>query len=209
MLELPVGGRTPPPARAAVLPTQDLPPVSDDPVGGWECARLTLRLLAPLVAGEYTSGNAVRSASRLPGRLLLPAVLGMLGVDAAHLAARGGRLVVTDATVDVGGVAGRVPPHVLVAAKDNPRRLYNTLAEPVPAGVRVVEVAGYVGPLTDDGVALAPCPMAEYTHNTISDDVQRPTSAVGGLSRPGFVGDSQPCEGRSHASTEEVPGRGP
>jgi transposase len=27
------------------------------------------------------------------------------------------------------------------------------------------------------------------------------------LSRPG--GDSQPCEGRSHASTEEVPGRGP
>jgi hypothetical protein len=29
------------------------------------------------------------------------------------------------------------------------------------------------------------------------------------LSRPGFVGDSQPCEGRSHASTEEVPGRGP
>jgi hypothetical protein len=29
------------------------------------------------------------------------------------------------------------------------------------------------------------------------------------LSRPGFVGDSQPCEGRSHASTEQVPGRGP
>jgi hypothetical protein len=26
------------------------------------------------------------------------------------------------------------------------------------------------------------------------------------VSRPGFVGDSQPCEGRSHASTEEVPG---
>src|SRR5947207_4346026 len=26
------------------------------------------------------------------------------------------------------------------------------------------------------------------------------------LSRPGFVGDSQPCEGGSHASTEEVPG---
>jgi hypothetical protein len=29
------------------------------------------------------------------------------------------------------------------------------------------------------------------------------------VSRPGFVGGSQPCEGRSHASTEEVPGRGP
>src|SRR5438552_13769015 len=29
------------------------------------------------------------------------------------------------------------------------------------------------------------------------------------LSRPGFVGDSQPCEGRSYASTQEVPGRGP
>lgn len=26
------------------------------------------------------------------------------------------------------------------------------------------------------------------------------------VSRPGFVGDFQPCEGRSHASTEEVPG---
>jgi hypothetical protein len=32
---------------------------------------------------------------------------------------------------------------------------------------------------------------------------------LGDLSRPGFVGGSQPCEGRSHASTEEVPGRGP
>ena len=28
------------------------------------------------------------------------------------------------------------------------------------------------------------------------------------MSRPGFVGDSQPCEGGSHVSTEEVPGRG-
>jgi 2-methylisocitrate lyase-like PEP mutase family enzyme len=26
------------------------------------------------------------------------------------------------------------------------------------------------------------------------------------MSRPGFVGDSRPCEGRSHASSEEVPG---
>jgi hypothetical protein len=34
-------------------------------------------------------------------------------------------------------------------------------------------------------------------------------SADDGVSRPGFVGDSQPCEGGSHASTEEVPGRGP
>jgi hypothetical protein len=28
----------------------------------------------------------------------------------------------------------------------------------------------------------------------------------GDMSRPGFVGDSQPCEGRSHASSEEVSG---
>ncbi len=34
-------------------------------------------------------------------------------------------------------------------------------------------------------------------------------AAIRSLSRPGFVGDSQPCEGGSHASTEEVPGRGP
>jgi hypothetical protein len=35
-------------------------------------------------------------------------------------------------------------------------------------------------------------------------EVVRTTSRA--MSRPGFVGDSQPCEGRSHASTEEVPG---
>jgi non-specific serine/threonine protein kinase len=29
------------------------------------------------------------------------------------------------------------------------------------------------------------------------------------MSRPGFTGGSQPCEGRDHASTEEVPRRGP
>ena len=37
--------------------------------------------------------------------------------------------------------------------------------------------------------------------------LHRPRRAAFSLSRPGFVGDSQPCEGRSHASTEEVPGR--
>jgi hypothetical protein len=47
---------------------------------------------------------------------------------------------------------------------------------------------------------------------TLDGDTFDGTSLAGKpavLSRPGFVGDSQPCEGRSHGSTEEVPGRGP
>jgi len=47
--------------------------------------------------------------------------------------------------------------------------------------------------IAPEGVAAMPAKFRAM----IGDDV----------SRPGFVGDSQPCEGRSHASTEEVPGR--
>jgi cell division protein FtsX len=68
---------------------------------------------------------------------------------------------------------------------------------------------------------LKPELMPESFHATVTDAsiaeaVELVMGTVDGvqdvalrMSRPGFVGGSQPCEGRSHASTEEVPGRGP
>lgn len=53
--------------------------------------------------------------------------------------------------------------------------------------------------------------LVRGTRGELRDDeiVHMPAPRTITLSRPGFVGDSQPCEGRSHASIEEVPGRGP
>lgn len=148
----------------------------------WECARLRLELLTPVAVAERTVGNAVRSADYIPGRLLLPAILGLLKEDAAHVAARGGGLVVTDATVEINGVAGRPAPAAIVCDKTDPGWLCNELVETRPAGFRSVPVAGYLGAYTGgEPPRVVGCRLAEYTHNSIADDVQRPTEDIGGL----------------------------
>jgi CRISPR-associated protein Csx10 len=149
---------------------------------GWECVELGLRLLTPTVVGERTVGNAVRSLDYIPGRILLPAILRMLDIDAAHLAARAGGLVVTDATVEIDGVAGRRAPNLLVSDKAEPAWLANRGVEDIPAAMHPTPVDGYVGPFTGQACpSVAMSSRAEYAHNTIADAEQRPTEEVGGL----------------------------
>lgn len=128
----------------------------------WEIADLRLELRTPVVAHDVTVGNAVRTLDYVPGWLLLPAVLQRLaGASAsgaradAPSAARAGDLIVTNATLQVNGRAGRPGPR---------------------------PQTGYTAQAADDRRAeIRQVRLTEHAHNAIKDAVQRPTEAVGGL----------------------------
>jgi RNA-directed DNA polymerase len=64
-----------------------------------------------------------------------------------------------------------------------------------------------------NAIAIAGSSTGEKEQRLVHKHCRRRHRARGSpadtVSRPGLVGGSQPCEGRSHASTQEVPGRGP
>ncbi|MFF4652623.1 RAMP superfamily CRISPR-associated protein [Streptomyces sp. NPDC001380] len=173
------------PTPAAPARPEPLPVAADrqDQQEGWELADLRLVLHRPLVAHERTVGNAVRSAGRVPGWTLLPAVLERLDAPAAALAARRGELAVTDATLEVDGVRGRPAPLALLHAKGEGTARCNLLAETPAAGVPMESFDGHYVGVHRPGRPLVPrrCTLTEHTHNTIDDRRQRPVKELGGL----------------------------
>ncbi|MBU7600228.1 hypothetical protein JGS22_021985 [Streptomyces sp. P38-E01] len=177
-------GRAAPPlpdpgAAPEVLPVA---PHRTDVDEEWEAAELRLVVRRPLVAHERTVGNSVRSAGRVAGRRLLPAVLEKLGSAELAAAARGGRLVITDATVEVDGAAGRPEPLALARTKQVPGRPVNLLQELPTEAVEYPDGSGYVGPHSPGRPPeRGACGYTQLTHNTVDDALQRPVEEVGGL----------------------------
>ena len=159
---------------------------------GWEVVRLRLKLppdSALLVAGRSV-GNAVLGAGFVPGTMLLPTVLGRLAHSMADPAApaRRGDLLVTDATIEVDGAAGRPVPRTWFHPKGDD-------ASPVN---RMVTAVGSGGPAQPErppaaeryeGYFVGPAPAAMLArprhtvraHNVIEDGTGRPASALVGL----------------------------
>ncbi|MER6274446.1 RAMP superfamily CRISPR-associated protein [Streptomyces sp900105755] len=176
-------GRPTPPQ----VPTQDavtVPPVlpeTSQARDGWEIADLRMVLRRPLVAHERTVGNEVRSFTYVPGWMLLPAVLQRLDCPQAALAARTGELVVTNATVEVGGRPGRPAPLALARLKNDQAKHVNLMAEIPDEPVESFE-GTYVGKYRPGReLPQGTCSLTELTHSTILDEQQRPVEAVGGL----------------------------
>ena len=177
-------GRAAPPLPEPCAPPEVLPvsPHRADADEEWEAAELRLVVRRPLVAHERTVGNTVRSAGRVAGRRLLPAVLEKLGSAELAAAARGGRLVITDATVEVDGAAGRPEPLALARTKQAPGRPVNLLQELPTEAVELPDGSGYVGPHHPGRPpARGTCAFTHLIHNTVDDALQRPVEAVGGL----------------------------
>ncbi|MGP4109722.1 RAMP superfamily CRISPR-associated protein [Streptomyces sp. 4N509B] len=142
---------------------------------GWEQATLVLRTRTPVLAYAQTQGNLVRGRDHLPGWVLLPNVLGRLRGRAAALAIRGD-LVVTAAT------PGRPVPRVFTTAKDDPAAVRaNTLAEAPPDGTKAARRGYLDDTAADEALRLRLPEMVVRMHNTIEDDVQRPTRDIGGV----------------------------
>ncbi|TYB45555.1 RAMP superfamily CRISPR-associated protein [Actinomadura chibensis] len=167
-------------------PAPERPPAPDSPGrrrpagDGWECAVLRMTLETPLLAYERTVGNLVQGRDHAPGWMLLGPVLRRLGSPAAAAAARRGDLVVTPATPRVGGARGRPVPRAFDRDKDETGVYLNRMVEGIPNGNAFKRVRrGYVA--GSARMAVETPGFVLRMHNTIEDESQRPTEALGGV----------------------------
>lgn len=179
---------TPPPAHHVPAPPSALPyrvddqpdPGSPTAQPGWERVELVVTVEQPVLVGATVLGNVVQGADHIPGWCLMPEVARRLG-GAAHAAVRTGDLVVTAATPQSGRGGRTLPvPKVLVHAKGDTKRVIgNRMADAETFGKPYR--GGYVVPEGEDAHAIVIPATTVRMHNSVQDDVQRPTRAVGGV----------------------------
>lgn len=169
-----------PPPSAAPYAVADRPaPAPPAAETGWERVELLITVEQAVLAAATVLGNVVRGASRLPGWCLMPEVTRRLG-GAAHALVRTGDLLVTAATPLTERGAGTLPvPRVLVHGKGDSAVIGNRMVEAVPAGKPYRD--GYVVPEGAETHAVVTPPFTLRMHNSVQDDVQRPTRKVGGV----------------------------
>lgn len=156
----------------------------------WVSLDIEIKAEAPLVVPKRVIGNVVYSQGDIPGTYLLGPVtrpLMSLIPDLFAYVSRGD-LQVLFARPTVAGSRGRPVPFALYYEKEKGgfekggevRNRLRVLAE------GKVQLKGYregfVGPDAGDGVEWFVRPVfAQRTHNTISDEEQRPTEEMGGV----------------------------
>lgn len=177
------------PAEEAFQPSPSTPytPQQNDP---WVRVPLELRLLGPLAISFRTTGNVVESLDFLPGTYLLPHItrtLQNLGVD-VRPAIQAGDLIVLPAYPQVDGERGQPVPLALFAPKGmdkpfeekNRQQVVNRLLQPEPPdGTQLKQLRE--GFISSNPAGLFKTPITVLTHNTVEDQLQRPTEQVGGV----------------------------
>jgi CRISPR-associated protein Csx10 len=152
----------------------------------WHCFDLFFTLNTPVVIPSCTVGNVVERLDYIPGTYFLPLVTEhcrRLGVDImpAFLASAA---VITHATIEVGGAAGRAFPAALQrekSAADDLGKVANLLnGSPTSQQLKSTRNS-YIGPLAERMVSHTQVPLTVTTHNIVSDQEQRPTEGVIGV----------------------------
>ncbi len=173
-------------------PTNCAVSLSDNPLnadGTWVTVPLTVTTESPLVLPARTVGNLVECLDYIPGRYLLRYLHKKLGncVNISQAIANNA-LILTNATLKIDQQPGHPTPFCLFGEKldgglSKGRNVYNRFQETNPQGVQLKgERGGYLGPWTDNALpAYGKVDLALYTHNTIKDEIQRPSEEVGGL----------------------------
>lgn len=155
----------------------------------WYSLPLTITTESPIVLRARTVGNVVESLDYIPGRYLLRYLRKKLGsyFNVGQAIARG-ELVITNATIAIGDAAGRPTPFCLFSEKLNGglskgRGSYNRFQEAEPRDIQLRgERRGYLGEFDQSQLPEYKTVSLElFTHNTIQDEVQRPTSDLGGV----------------------------
>jgi CRISPR-associated protein Csx10 len=161
-----------------------------DQADAWLSVPLILRLQGPLAVSYRTTGNVVETLDFVPGSYLLPHVtrtLSELGID-VRSALQAGNVCVLPAYLEVDGERGQPVPLALFAPKglekplhgENRERVVNRLLHGEPAnGVQLKQMReGYVSARP---TKVYKVPITVRTHNTVEDQLQRPTSDAGGV----------------------------
>lgn len=164
----------------------------------WQQVEFSLCLLTPVSIVTATLGNVSKSLDFIPGTYLLPhftkVLKGNLDADFFQAVAYGD-LQVLPATIQINKQRGLPVPRVLSHEKVGgsfkaPRTIYNKLKDDLTKAKQPKPFRdGYVqtlAPLKDEkGDNQLPAyelkPKTLLIHNTVQDEVQRPTTEVGGV----------------------------
>ncbi|SDG62386.1 CRISPR-associated protein Csx10 [Sinosporangium album] len=169
----------PAPPMGSPYALADRPDEAPRPTGpGWETVEVVITVKQPVLAAATVLGNVVEGADHIPGWCLMPEVARRLG-GAAHAMVRAGDLVVTSATPQSSNGTRTLPvPRVLIHAKNDKRTVIGNVLHGAEEPGRPTRT-GFVAP--EGGRTLVIPPSTLRMHNTIQDDLQRPTRDVGGV----------------------------
>ena len=153
----------------------------------WICVPLVLHLQGALAVPYRTTSNVVETLNFVPGSYLLPHVtriLNGLGID-VRSALQAGNVCVLPAYPQVEGERGLPVPIALFAPKggkglEDPDHVVNRLRQAEPTdGTQLKQMReGYVSTRPKK---LYKTPITVLTHNTVEDQLQRPSENVGGV----------------------------
>lgn len=155
----------------------------------WWSIPLKIETKSPVILPKRTVGNVVECLDYIPGRYFLGHLHRTIGkmFDLNQAIARG-EIIITNATISIDGKASRPTPFCLFGEKldgglGKGRKVYNRFQEDEPANLQLKgERGGYLGLYQGRNLPDHQSITFELnTHNTIRDDVQRPTSDVGGV----------------------------
>ena len=165
-----------PPPHEAMTPARS-------PLGKWSpdelrpVAELRITALSPLIFNRGPLGNIVLTERFVPGSTLL-ALVARAVRDSAD-AITGGRLVVTDATVEIDGARSLPTPLCLTRPREDTDGPWQNLLLTAVTGKSTAPDAFCV-PGAADAVFAEPR-IVEHGHGVIHDESQRPTEDSGGL----------------------------
>jgi len=166
----------------------NIQPVTNTTISEWYTLDFNITAKTPIVINSRTVGNVVETLDYLPGKYFLPILHKKLGqwLDISQAIAQSD-LIVTHATIKVDNQAGRPTPFCLFADKVkgglDKGLVYNRLTEPEPNETQLKGIrGGYLGKFAQNHLPNhQKIDTIIYTHNTIQDEVQRPTDQVGGI----------------------------
>ena len=154
----------------------------------WMSLSIRLKLKTPVTIASRTLGNISETLDFVPGTYLLPHItrsLKKLGCDCRADVASGD-IQVLPATIEINKARGLPVPNVLAQRKvgggfDKKGTVINRLRETMSEQTKNLR-AGYIaGGRNGKLPAYRTVPQTLLTHNTVKDDVQRPTEEVGGV----------------------------
>ncbi len=153
----------------------------------WVIVPLRLKLLSPLVASDRTVGNVIETLDYLPGTSLLPHICRVINQFFPPLEPiRRGELCVLNATLEVDQKRSWPVPKTWAEPKTVMGEnlvLVNRMEEANSHEQQFKPVrGGYVNPQAQpQTVRVVKVVTMSRTHNTVCDEVQRPTEDVGGV----------------------------
>jgi CRISPR-associated protein Csx10 len=144
---------------------------------------LTVTALSPLLFPIDRKGNVVTSSDYIPGTALLPLiheVVQRAGFDAQVLI-RSGQIRTGRGFPHFFGQTMLPTPFALSTPKGSTGRFVNNTKE-VDSGVVTKQLRrGWVALDSSGSIRLHRVPFISRTHNSVADDLQRPTSETGGV----------------------------